>query len=83
MLILDAGLLGLYLYSRLSPIKDKLDAKHRGWYDTADRIFGWATKSLGKGLKPYKLGEGVELDMGQVALFAILVFGTLVMMVTR
>ena len=83
MFIVDAGLLGLYLYSKLSPIKDKLDAKHRGWYDIADNIFGWAARPLAKSLKPYKLGEGVYMDMGQFVLFAILVASTLFLLVGR
>lgn len=81
MLIIDAGLLGLYLYSKLSPIKDKLDSKHRGWYDTADKVFGWATKPLSNSFKPYKLGDGVFMDMGQFILFAILIFATIALIV--
>ncbi len=83
MFVIDAGLIGLYLYSKLSPIKDKLDAKHRGWYDTADKIFGWAARPLAKSFKPYKLGEGVYMDMGQFVLFAIMIAATIVLLVGR
>jgi hypothetical protein len=82
-LLIDAALLGLYLYSKLSPIKDRLDAKHRGWYNTADGIFGWAARGLAKTFKPYKLGDGVYMDMGQFMTFCILLLFTLIAVVWK
>lgn len=81
MLLVDAALIGMYVYAKLAPHKDKLDAKHRRWYDTADSIFGGLSRSIGKSMKPYKVGEGIFLDMGQLVLFCIIVFVTLVILV--
>jgi hypothetical protein len=80
-LIVVLGLVGMYVYAKLSPHKDRLDPKHRGWYDKFDSIFGGLSRSLGKSMKPYKVGEGIFLDMGQFLLFCILAFLALIMMV--
>lgn len=74
------ALLGMYLYAKLSPHKDRLDPKHRGWYDTADKIFGGMSRALGKGTKPYQVGDGIFLDMGQLYLYAIIATVALALM---
>jgi hypothetical protein len=75
-----ASMIALYLYSKLSPHKDRLDAKHRGWYDTIDKFLGGISRSLGKSAKPYQVGDGIFLDMGQLYLFIILGVLALAMM---
>lgn len=70
--VLVLSMVGMYLYAKLSPHKDRLDPKHRKWYDTADSIFGGLSRAIGKGMKPYKVGEGIFLDMGQLVLFLII-----------
>lgn len=70
-LAIVAGLVGMYIYAKLAPHKDKLDAKHRGWFDTGDKIFGALSRSIGKNMQPYKVGEGIFLDKGQLIVFCI------------
>lgn len=70
--VLVLSMVGMYLYAKLSPHKDRLDPKHRKWYDTADSLFGGLSRAIGKGMKPYKVGEGIFLDMGQLVLFLII-----------
>ena len=79
-LVVVAGLVGMYIYAKLAPHKDKLDAKHRGWFETGDKIFGAMARGIGKSMKPYKVGEGIFLDMGQLVLFLIIAGIALVMM---
>ena len=71
-LLIVGGLVGMYVYAKLAPHKDKLDAKHRKWFDTADGIFGGLSRAIGKSMKPYKVGEGIFLDMGQMVLYFII-----------
>jgi hypothetical protein len=71
-LVIVAALVGMYIYAKLAPHKDKLDAKHRGWFNTADNIFGGLSRAIGKSMKPYKVGEGIFLDMGQLVLYLII-----------
>jgi hypothetical protein len=80
-LLIVAGLVGMYLYAKLAPHKDKLDAKHRGWFDTGDKIFGGLSRAIGGNMKPYKVGEGIFLDMGQLILFFIIAGLALITMV--
>jgi hypothetical protein len=68
-LLVVAGLVGMYFYAKLSPHKDRLDAKHRKWFDTVDNIFGRMARGIGG--KPYKVGEGIFLDRGQMILYLI------------
>jgi hypothetical protein len=70
--LIVASMIALYLYAKLAPHKDLLDAKHRGWYDNIDKIFGGIMRSLGKSAKPYPVGNGLFLDMGQLYLMLIL-----------
>ena len=72
MLLIVAALIGMYIYAKLAPHKDRLDPKHRKWFDTADGIFGGLGRAIGKSMKPYKVGEGIFLDMGQLVLFLII-----------
>ncbi len=76
--VMVASLVAMYVYSKLAPHKDRLDAKHRGWFDTGDKIFGSLSRSIGKSMKPYKVGEGIFLDSGQLVLFCIIAGITLI-----
>jgi hypothetical protein len=73
-------LVALYFYAKVTPVKDRLDAKHRGYYDKIDSLLGGMARSLGKSMKPYQVGEGVFLDTGQFVLFLIIAFLALAMM---
>jgi hypothetical protein len=73
-------LVALYFQAKVTPIKDRLDAKHRGYYDKIDNLLGGLGRSLGKSMKPYQVGEGVFIDMGQFVLFLIFAFLALAMM---
>ena len=70
--LIVASMFALYLYAKLAPHKDRLDPKHRGWYDNIDKIFGGIIRGLGKSSKPYQVGDGLFLDMGQLYFFMIL-----------
>ncbi|MFM2375823.1 MAG: hypothetical protein RLZZ165_920 [Bacteroidota bacterium] len=71
-LVVVGSLAGMYVYAKLAPHKDRLDPKHRKWFDTADSIFGYLSRAIGKNMKPYQVGEGIFLDMGQMVLFFII-----------
>lgn len=72
LVLVDIMLVALFLYARLLPHKDKLDAKHKRYFDMADKLFGWVLKSMEGSLKPYKVGEDLAINISQVALFALL-----------
>ena len=74
LILLDAMVIGFYLYTILLPNKEELDEKHRKWFDMADSLFSGLTKMTGNLAKPYKVGANLNLDLGPVILMAILVF---------
>lgn len=64
--------LGFFLYIKLVPFKDKLDAKHLRVFIFFDRLFQPILNFLKHYLKPYKVGNGIALDLGQVVIMLVL-----------
>lgn len=72
------GLVGLYLYAKVAPHKDRLDPKYKGWFDNGDKVFGGLSRMFN--MKPKQIGDNLFLDMGQFVLFCILAGLALAMM---
>jgi hypothetical protein len=69
--ILYVLIVSFFVYTKALPHKFRIDPKHRGKFDFFDSIFGSALRAFDS-LKPYKIGEGLSLDMAQVVIFMIL-----------
>lgn len=64
-------IIGLFLYSKLLPYKDKLNPQYRSAFDFFNSIFTPIFNSLKTIIKPFQVGVGLAVDMTQVLLLII------------
>jgi hypothetical protein len=65
-------IIGLFLYSKLLPYKDKLNSKYKGVFDFFDKIFTPIKSFLKRFIKPFQVGQGLVVDMTQIILLILL-----------
>ncbi len=70
--ILIILVIGFFLYIKLIPFKDKLDDKHLRIFNIFEKLFQPMLLFFKSNIKPYKVGEGIALDLGQVIVILIL-----------
>lgn len=70
--LLNVLIIGLFLYSKLLPFKDKLNSKYRNIFDFFNRIFYPVFNFLKNVFKPLRVGMGLSVDMTQIVLLIIL-----------
>lgn len=70
-LILNILIVGLFVYSKLLPYKDKLDTHYRGAFDFLNSLFTPVFNLLKKVVKPFRVGQGLSVDMTQVILLIV------------
>ena len=61
-------IVGLFLYSKLLPYKDKLTGQFKSYFD----FFTPVLNSLKSFFKPFEVGIGLSIDMTQLVLLIIL-----------
>lgn len=64
-------IVGLFLYSKLLPYKDKLNSQYRGIFDFFNSIFSPIFNFLKTMIKPFQVGVGLAVDMTQILLLVI------------
>ena len=64
-------IIGLFLYSKLLPYKDKLNSQYRSIFDFFDSIFSPIFNFLKTIIKPFQVGVGLAVDMTQIVLLII------------
>lgn len=64
-------IVGLFLYSKLLPYKDKLNSPYRGIFDFFNSIFSPIFNFLKTTIKPFQVGVGLAVDMTQIVLLII------------
>jgi hypothetical protein len=73
-IFLNVLIVGLFLYSKLLPYKEKLT----GWFKSAFNFFNGIFSPVLNGLKsmfkPFQVGQGLSVDMTQIVLLIILLF---------
>lgn len=62
----------LFFRIKVFPFKEQLDTKHRGWFETIDKIVSPITNLLGGKSKPYQLGPHLSWNVGEAVLLIIL-----------
>ena len=67
---------GLFLYSKLLPYKDKLNNQYKGIFNFFNTIFSPILNFLKKYIKPFQVGQGLSVDMTQIVLLVLLLFFT-------
>lgn len=70
-ILLNILIIGLFLYSKLLPYKDKLIPKYKKIFDFFNRIFSPIFNFLKSFIKPFQVGIGLSVDMSQIVLLII------------
>ncbi|CAN5641264.1 hypothetical protein BH11BAC3_BH11BAC3_46080 [soil metagenome] len=71
-LFINVLIIGLFLYSKLLPYKEKLGGQYKSIFNFFNSIFSPVlngTKSL---VKPFQVGPGLSVDMTQILLLLLL-----------
>lgn len=71
-LALNITIIGLFLYSKLLPYKDKLNPQYKKIFDFFNSIFSPIFDILRSFAKPFQVGIGLSIDMTQIILLFIL-----------
>lgn len=71
-IIINVLIVGLFLYSKLLPYKDKLSGQFKSIFDFFNSIFTPILNSLKSLFKPFEVGQGLSVDMTQLVLLVIL-----------
>lgn len=70
-LFINVLIVGLFLYSKLLPYKDKLNPQYKTIFEFFNSIFSPIFNSLKTIIKPFQVGIGLAVDMTQVVLLII------------
>ena len=65
-------ILGLFVYPKLVPYKDRLMPQYRKMYNFFDSFLGPVLNFLRGAFKPLQVGPGIGVDMAQIILLLIL-----------
>lgn len=70
-ILISILILGLFLYSKLLPYKDKLNPQYRNVFDFFNSIFTPFLNFLKNIVKPFNVGIGLSVDMSQIILLLL------------
>ena len=71
-ILINVLIIGLFLYSKLLPYRDKLSGQFKSAFDFFSSIFTPILNSLKSLFKPFEVGQGLSVDMTQLILLIIL-----------
>jgi hypothetical protein len=70
-ILISILIIGLFLYSKLFPFKDKLNPKYKKIFDFFNSLFSPIFNFLKIRIKPFQVGLGLSIDMSQIVLLII------------
>lgn len=70
--IVNIFIVGLFLYSKLQPYKDRLSNRYKGIFNFFNNVFSPVLNFLKKFFKPFQVGQGLAVDMTQIVLLILL-----------
>lgn len=70
-ILLNIFIIGLFLYSKLLPYKDKLANQYAGMFRFFQKIFEPVLGFLRKIFRPAQVGHGLAVDMAQIVLLIL------------
>lgn len=70
--IISILIIGLFLFSKLLPYKDKLSPNYRRIFDFFNSILSPTLNLLKKVVKPIQVGNGLSVDMSQIVFLVVL-----------
>jgi len=68
---LNFSIVGLFLYSKLLPYKDRLNPRNKSIFNFFDSFFNPILTFFKKFIKPWIVGQGLAVDMTQVVLLLL------------
>ena len=71
-IFLNILIVGLFLYSKLLPYKDKLKGNYEKAFNFFQSIFQPILNFLKTLIKPFQVGQGLAVDMTQIVLLIVL-----------
>ena len=71
-IFLNILIIGLFLYSKLLPYKDKLNPQYKSTFNFFNSIFTPILNGLRSLFKPFQVGQGLSVDMTQIVLLVLL-----------
>lgn len=71
-ILINVLVVGLFLYSKLLPYKDKLSPNNKKLFNFFNSIFNPVFNLLKKIFTPYSVGGGIGVDMTQIILLVFL-----------
>jgi hypothetical protein len=73
-IFLNFLVIGLFLYSKLLPYKQKLNPQYLKIFTFFDNIFSPIFNFMKKHIKPFQVGNGLFVDMTQIVLLILFLF---------
>ena len=73
-MLLDAILIALIIYSKVSPYRDQLSNENRNRYQFVDKVISPIAVKISTYIKPTPIGNGMSLDLSHIILMMILIF---------
>jgi len=70
-LLINILIIGLFLYSKLSPYKSRLTGRYLKIYNFFEQLFIPLLNLLKKISKPTQVGNGIAVDMSQILLLVL------------
>lgn len=70
-ILINILIVGLFLYSKLLPHKDKLNPQYKKIFDFFNSVFTPILNFLKNIVKPFQVGIGLSVDMSQIVLLII------------
>ena len=67
-ILVNVLIVGLFLYSKLTPYKNKITGKYLKTFNFFEGIFNPLLNLLKKIAKPAQVGNGIAVDMSQIIL---------------
>lgn len=71
-IVLNILIVGLFLYSKLLPYKDKLSHRYKDIFNFFDALFTPIFNFMRKFIKPFQVGFGLSVDMSQIVFLILL-----------
>jgi uncharacterized protein YggT (Ycf19 family) len=71
-LFINILIVGLFLYSKLLPYRDRLTGQFKSVFEFFNGIFTPLLNGLKSLVKPFQVGTGLSVDMTQIVLLLLL-----------
>lgn len=71
LIVINVFVVGLFLYSKLLPYKDRLSNQYKKTFNFFNNVFTPILNFFKRFIKPSKVGTGLSVDMTQIILLIL------------